>query len=160
MSCLSIRVAAMISATLMLVALGGCGSTDSKPAAITPAAEVARADNPDPRVVTLCYLGLEFSSDTLLATTVQVDVDNRMMGLVGAGDKMVAQYPEGMHGISIALPRASKKKREKNKIAVELKRFVYTKIVIEQAEGKKSRKRLIVRVLEDGEEIRTRTIEL
>lgn len=160
MSCLSFRVAGLISATLMLVALGGCASKDSKPAAVQPAAGLALADNPDPPGVTMCYLGLEFSSETLLATTVRVDVDNRMMGLVGAGDKTVAQYPEGMHGISIALPKASKKKREKNKIAVELKPFVYTKIVIEQAEGKKSGKRLIVHVLEDGEEIHTRSIEL
>ena len=157
---LPFRVAAMISATLMLVALGGCASTNSKPAAVEPAAEVARAVNPGPPGVTMCYLGLEFSSETLLATTVRVDVDNRMVALMGAGDKTVGRYTEGMHGITVALPKASKKKREKNKFAVELKPFTYTKIVIEEAAGKKSAKRLIVRVLEDGEEVHTRTIEL
>ncbi len=60
----------------------------------------------------------------------------------------------------VPIPKASKKKRKKSLFAVELKPFAYTKIVIEKAEGKKSKNRLVVRVLEDGEEIRTRTIEL
>ena len=160
MSCLSFRIAAMTSATLMFVALGGCASTDSKPAAVEPPAEIVSAVNPDPPGVTMCYLGLEFSSETLQATTVRIDVDNRMVALVGAGDKTIGRYTEGMHGISIALLKASKKKREKNKFTVELKPFMYTKIVIEQAVGKKSKNRLIVRVLEDGKEVRTHTIEL
>ena len=160
MSCLSFRIAAMTSATLMLAALGGCASTDPKPAAVEPSAEIVRAVDPDPPSVTMCYLGLEFSSETLLATTVRVDVDSRMVALVGAGDKTIGRYTEGMHGISIALLKASKKKREKNKFTVELKPFVYTKVVIEQPVGKKSKNRLIVRVLEDGKEVRTHTIEL
>ncbi len=79
---------------------------------------------------------------------------------MGAGDKTVGRYTEGVHEVSIALPKASKKKRKKNMFAVELKAFAYTKIMIEEAEGKKAKKRLIVRVLEDGEEVRTHTIEL
>ena len=149
---LSFRVAATISAALMLA---GWALTDPKAAA----AEAAEGVQSAPDVV-MCYLGLEFSSETLFATTVRIDVDGKMMALVGAGDKLVVRYTEGMHGISIALPKASKKKRKKSLFAVELKPFAYTKIVIEKAEGKKSKNRLVVRVLEDGEEIRTRTIEL
>lgn len=169
------RLAALAAVVLMLGALSGCASTDTPStgpdfAAEEPeieelaevletvesaVSEVARA----PRVG-MCYLGLEFVSETLQVTTVRVDMDNRMVALVGAGDKTVGRYTEGMHGISVALPKASKKKREKSKFAVELKPFTYTKIVIEQAEGKKSKNRLIVRVLEDGEQVSTRTIEL
>ncbi|MCH8204577.1 MAG: hypothetical protein IID09_05400 [Candidatus Hydrogenedentes bacterium] len=169
------HAAAFTAVILMLGALSGCASTDSSPAdldfavvepeldeqaevveAVEPVvAEVARA----PEVV-MCYLGLEFSSKTMQATTVRVDVDGNMMALVGAGDKMVVRYAEGMHGISVALPKASNKKREKNTFAVELKPFTYTKIVIEELGGKKSKKRLIVRIFEDGEEVRSRTIEL
>lgn len=169
------RIAALAVAILMLGALSGCASTDRPPAGLDLAVaepeapeqlEVLEALEQAPSEVTaapdvaMCYLGLEFSSETLWATTVRVDVDGKMMALVGAGDKTILQLTEGMHGVSVAHPKASKKKREKNKFAVELKPFVYTKIVIEEATGKKSKKRLIVRVLEDGEEIRTRTIEL
>ena len=169
------HVAALTAVILMLGAVSGCASTDSSPADLDFAVEEPALDEQaevpetvEPVVsevarapgVTMCYLGLEFSSETLLATTVRIDVDNRMVALVGAGDKTIGRYTEGMHGISIALLKASKKKREKNKFTVELKPFVYTKIVIEQAMGKKSKKRLIVRVLEDGKEVRTHTIEL
>ncbi len=169
------RAAALTAVILMLGALSGCASTDSPstdldfPAAQPEAAEQAGgvvaveqavSEVPPAPEVAMCYLGLEFSSETLRATTVRVDVDGNMMALVGAGDKTVVQYTEGMHGVSVALPKASKKKREKNKFAVELKPFTYTKIVIEAAGGKKAKNRLIVRVLEDGEVVRTRTIEL
>ncbi len=154
MQCLSFRVAVRISAVAFM--LVGWASFGPNAAAVEPEAESA-GSAPD---VVMCYLGLEFSSETLLATTVRVDVDSRMVALVGAGDKTIGRYTEGMHGISIALLKASKKKREKNKFTVELKPFVYTKVVIEQAVGKKSKNRLIVRVLEDGKEVRTHTIEL
>ncbi len=176
------RVAALAAVILMLGALSGCASTrstaakasaeeESGPEAVAePEApeqvEVAEALEQAPSEVTaapeaaMCYLGLEFTSETLRATTVRVDVDGNMVALLGAGDKTVVQYAEGMHGVSVAHPKASKKKRKKNSIAVELKPFTYTKIVIEESAGKKSKKRLIVRVLEDGEEIRARTIEL
>jgi len=168
------RIGALAPVILMLGALSGCASTDLPPAGLDAVAEpeapeeveVLEALEQAPSEITaapgvvMCYLGLEFSSETLRATTIRVDVDGKMMALVGAGDKTVARYVEGMHGVSVAHPKASKKKREKNKFAVELKPFTYTKIVIEELRGKKSKKRLIVRVLEDGEEIRTRTIEL
>lgn len=168
------HAAAFTAVILMLGALSGCASTDSSPADLDFAVVEPEADEPTevetvkpvvsevaraPEVV-MCYLGLEFSSKTMQATTVRVDVDGNMMALVGAGDKMVVRYAEGMHGISVALPKASNKKREKNTFAVELKPFTYTKIVIEELGGKKSKKRLIVRIFEDGEEVRSRTIEL
>lgn len=151
---LSFRVAVTISAAAFMLA--GWASSGLNAAAVEPEAEAAGSA---PEVV-MCYLGLEFSSATLGATTVRVDVDGNEMALLGAGDKMVVRYTEGMHGISIAVPKASKKKRKKSLFAVELKPFKYTKVVIEQVEGKKSGKRLIVRVLEEGEEIRTHTIQL
>ena len=168
------HAAAFTAVILMLGALSGCASTDSSPADLDFAVVEPEADEPtevetvEPVVsevarapeVVMCYLGLEFSSKTMQATTVRVDVDGNMMALVGAGDKMVVRYAEGMHGISVALPKASNKKREKNTFAVELKPFTYTKIVIEELGGKKSKKRLIVRIFEDGEEVRSRTIEL
>jgi len=154
---LSFRVAVTISAAAFMLA--GWASSGHNAAAVEPEAEAAEAAGSAPEVV-MCYLGLEFSSETLGATTVRVDVDGKMMALVGAGDKTVFRYAAGMHDVSVALPNASKKKRKKNMFAVELKPFAYTKIVIEAAEGKKAKKRLIVRVLEDGEEVRTHTIEL
>ncbi len=168
------RIAALAVAILMLGALSGCASTGPSPAGLDAVAEPETPEQAEvlealeqapsgiaaaPGVV-MCYLGLEFSSETLRATMVRVDVDGIMMALVGAGDKTVAQFTEGMHGVSVAHPKASKKKREKSKFAVELKPFVYTKIVIEELGGKKSKKRLIVRIFEDGEEVRSRTIEL
>lgn len=116
--------------------------------------EVARAPQ-----VFMCYLGLEFGSEIVLSETVRVDLNGRMVALMGAGDKVVARYTEGVHSLSFSRPKASEKKREEGSFAIELRPFVYTKIVIEDISGKK-RKRLIVHVLEDGEEVSKHTIDL
>ena len=110
------------------------------------------------REVALCYVGLEFGSETFLAEIVRVDVDGRMVALVGAGDKVMVRYEEGAHEFSVARQKASKKERRKNSFAVELRPFTYTKILIQDASDRKQ-KRLIVRVLQDGDEVGVHSVE-
>lgn len=109
--------------------------------------------------VALCYVGLEFESDTLLAETVRVDAGGEMIALVGAGDKVMVRYAEGSHEFSVAPAKASKKERRKNSFAVELRPFTYTKILIQDASFRKQ-KRVLVRVLQDGEEVESHLVDL
>ncbi len=153
------RVAAFAAVIVMFGALSGCASLKSSSAKASAEKE-SGSDAAAARESGTCYLGIEFSSRALRASVVQVEVDGDMVALLGAGDKTVVQYEAGMRRVSVAHPKASKKKREKNSIDVELKPFVYTKIVIEALTGKKNKKRLLVRVLEDGEEVRKRAIQM
>lgn len=177
------RVASLAAVVLMLGALSGCVSTKSgseleeiaeveveESASELEALEespleqietreaVAESLEEPAREVVLCYLGLEFGSETFLAEIVRVDVDGRMIALVGAGDKVMVRYEEGAHEFSVAHHKASKKERRKNSFAVELRPFTYTKILIQDASDRKQ-KRLIVRVLQDGDEVEVHSVE-
>jgi len=116
---------------------------------ITPPAEEA----------VLCYLALDFGRELVLSEVVRVDVDGQMVALLGAGERSVGRFLEGTRTVSFSLPKASKKTRAKGSIEVELRPFVYTKIVLEDISTKK-RKRIIVRVHEDGTEVAKRSIDL
>ena len=107
----------------------------------------------------ICYLGLEFASETTKLTAIQVHVDGVLAAILVSGDKGVAKFPEGARQVWVTRANSPGKSTKKNSFQIQLSPFVYTKLVITAPDGK-PKGRLIVSTFEDGEAVRSRSLEL
>lgn len=155
---MSFAFAALLLSCLLLPADAPAQDEQAEEEAPVELEELDSSANAAPAVVA-CYLGVEFTTARFHTLLLRIDVDDESMALVGPGEKSLAQYPEGMRKITITSLKTSGKKGGSEKFALELRPFVYTKLVIAEIPAKKAKKvRLSVKIFENGEQVRTHNL--
>lgn len=143
-------------------------SPPEEPAPIEEAPAFAAVDEEEEEVapplrpadVVLCYLSVEFMGPEHSRTLVRVDVDDESR-VYRTGNRHVEQYAEGVRRVRVTRPRAWRSGEKAEVLSIELKPYVYTKLIVEQLPGSSERYPAVsVHMIEDGVLVRTWRIEL